>query len=76
VTLPAGFRRADPVRCEPDAEDRMRLILLRYTFVAEGGVHYRNGAIEYLIDLSRLPVGDGPAAELMIRRELERHTRP
>lgn len=47
------------------------LVLERYPFLCS--IREMSGGVSYTMDLSGLPSGDGPAAELMIRRDVERH---
>lgn len=70
---PPGYRRCVPYRCEADAVERVRLLLLRHLFVDPGSVRYVGGAMHYTIDLSMLPPGDGPAAEAFLVLAIERH---
>ena len=48
------------------------LVLQRYRFIADGSAKESPGGVAYTIDLGALPPGDGPAIELMVRREVER----
>ena len=48
------------------------LVLARYPFIAEGSPRECSGGVAYTMDLALLPFEDGPAAELMVRREVER----
>jgi hypothetical protein len=46
------------------------LVLNRYAFV--DSVRTVAGGVEYVMDLAALPAGDGPAAELMVKRDVDR----
>ena len=48
------------------------LVLARYPFIVEGSAREMSGGVSYTMDLALLPFEDGPAAELMVRREVER----
>lgn len=74
---PAGFRRCS-VTCTADQEAAARLVLLRHSVVEPGSVRFcvtgdGTGRLEWMLDLTRCPVGDAPAVELMLQREVERH---
>jgi hypothetical protein len=62
--------RCCSIRCAREDRVTAMLRLNRYTFV--DSVEETGEGVRYVIDLSTLPAGDGPAAELMVRRDIER----
>lgn len=70
-----GFRKC-AFPCPMEDEERCRLLLLRYNVIEPGSVRYSDGAIRFLLDLSSIPNGDGPAVEGMLLTELARHSKP
>jgi hypothetical protein len=48
------------------------LVLARYPFISEDSPRACSGGVSFTMDLALLPNEDGPAAELMVRREVER----
>jgi hypothetical protein len=51
--------------------DAARAVLARHACVAEGSVRYDGERLCFDLELSSLPPGDGPAVELVLRREVE-----
>jgi hypothetical protein len=49
-----------------------RKVLERHDCVRPEETRYHSGHLHFTIDLGALPPGDGPAVELVIRREIER----
>ena len=66
-----GFRFCS-VRVPYESRPNALLVLSRYPFILEGSAKPTSEGVAYTMDLAALPEGDGPAAEEMVRREVER----
>lgn len=49
-----------------------RAVLAKHDCVCPNETRYHSGHLHFTIDLGTIPPGDGPAVELVIRREIER----
>ena len=67
-----GFRFCS-ILCAREHVANALLVLARYPFIVDGSAREMSGGVQYTMDLGSLPEGDGPAAELMVRRDVERH---
>lgn len=66
-----GFRFCQ-LRCARESAATALLVLARYPFIHDGSARESANGVEFVIDLAMLPTGDGPAAEAMVLRDLER----
>jgi hypothetical protein len=65
-----GFRR-HVFKCDPVDFPRVIDRVNKFDFVMPEKTKEVVGGIAFTMELATLPSGDGPAAELMVRRELE-----
>lgn len=64
-----GFRFCS-FRCAYESRANALLVLARYPFIS--GQRETSEGVAFTLDLGSLPLGDGPAAEEMILRDLQR----
>lgn len=65
-----GYRFCS-IRVPRESRATALLVLARYPFLM-GDPRETSEGVAYTIDLGALPAGDGPSAELMVMREVER----
>jgi hypothetical protein len=69
--MPPGCR-ACSIALHAERLDLAMDVLTRHPCVDPASVRWDGARLHYVIDLARVPDGDGPAVELVIAREVER----